>query len=209
MAVQRIPFSAAESESVEKRSRFIGQIWPVSTEEEAQAHIRAAKKKYHDARHNCWCYLLGDNVLRYSDDGEPQGTGGVPVLEVLKKSGLCNVAIVVTRYFGGILLGAGGLSRAYSKAAAMAIAEAGTVTYMLFTECLLSCDYGEYRKLMYEMEKYDIIIDNTIFENDVKIYFSVNKNEAEKLISAISAATNAKRNAEIIGERLDIPKKQA
>ena len=147
--------------------------------------------------------------MRYSDDGEPQGTGGVPVLEVLKKSGLCNVAVVVTRYFGGILLGAGGLSRAYSKAATMAIAEAGTVTYMLFTECLLSCDYGEYRKLMYEMEKYDIIIDNTIFENDVKIYFSVNKNEAEKLISAISAATNAKRNAEIIGERLDIPKKQA
>lgn len=204
-----IPTGAGESEYVEKRSQFLGHVRRVETEDEARAFIAEMKKKHYDARHNCWCYIIRGGAERYSDDGEPQGTGGVPVLEVLKKSGLCNVAVVVTRYFGGILLGAGGLSRAYSKAATMAIAEAGTVTYTLFTECLLSCDYGEYRKLMYEMEKYDIIIDNTIFENDVKIYFSVNKNEAEKLISAISAATNAKRNAEIIGERLDIPKKQA
>ena len=200
---------AASAEFTEKRSVFIGHTASVSDAAAAEAFIASVKKKYSDARHNVWAYLLRDGSMRYSDDGEPQGTGGVPVLEVLKKSGLCNVAVVVTRYFGGILLGAGGLSRAYSKAATMAIAEAGTVTYSLFTECLLSCDYGEYRKLMYEMEKYDIIIDNTVFENDVKIYFSVNKNEAERLISAISAATNAKRNAEIIGERFDIPKKQA
>ena len=95
MAVQRIPFSAAESEFVEKRSRFIGQIWPVSTEEEAQAHIRAAKKKYHDARHNCWCYLLGDNVLRYSDDGEPQGTAGQPMLNVFLREGVSYACCVI------------------------------------------------------------------------------------------------------------------
>ena len=76
--MQKIPFSAAQSEFTEKRSRFIGQVWPVSSEEEAQERIRSAKKKYHDARHNCWCYILGDNILRYSDDGEPQGTAGKP-----------------------------------------------------------------------------------------------------------------------------------
>ena len=97
MAVQRIPFSFAESEFVEKRSRFIGQVWPIASEEEAQEYIRAAKKKYHDARHNCWCYLLGDNVLRYSDDGEPQGTAGQPMLNVFQREGVSNVCCVVTR----------------------------------------------------------------------------------------------------------------
>ena len=199
----------SETEMTERRSVFLGYASPVTTEEEALEFIAKIKKRHSDATHNVYAYILRGSISRFSDDGEPHGTAGLPVLEVLRKEDVTDAVIVVTRYFGGILLGAGGLSRAYSKAATMAIAEAGTVTYMLFTECLLSCDYGEYRKLMYEMEKYDIIIDNTIFENDVKIYFSVNKNEAEKLISAISAATNAKRNAEIIGERLDIPKKQA
>ena len=139
MAVQRIPFSAAESEFVEKRSRFIGQIWPVSTEEEAQAHIRAAKKKYHDARHNCWCYLLGDNVLRYSDDGEPQGTAGQPMLNVFLREGVSYVCCVVTRYFGGILLGAGGLTRAYSKSARDALSAAGVSAMGLWEQVRLDC----------------------------------------------------------------------
>ena len=204
-----IPAGEGNSEYIEKKSRFLGLVLPVTTEAEARAQLEAVKKREYDARHNCWAYVLHTGQKRYSDDGEPQGTAGQPILNVLEREGVQDVLCVVTRYFGGILLGAGGLSRAYSKAATMAIAEAGTVTYSLFTECLLSCDYGEYRKLMYEMEKYDIIIDNTVFENDVKIYFSVNKNEAKRLISAISAATNAKRNAEIIGERFDIPKKQA
>ena len=108
--MQKIPFSAAQSEFTEKRSRFIGQVWPVSSEEEAQERIRSAKKKYHDARHNCWCYILGDTVLRYSDDGEPQGTAGQPMLNVFQREGVGNVCCVVTRYFGGILLGAGGLT---------------------------------------------------------------------------------------------------
>ena len=82
--MQKIPFSAAQSEFTEKRSCFIGQVWPVSSEEEAQERIRSAKKKYHDARHNCWCYILGDTVLRYSDDGEPQGTAGQPMLNVFQ-----------------------------------------------------------------------------------------------------------------------------
>ena len=94
--MQKIPFSAAQSEFTEKRSRFIGQVWPVSSEEEAQERIRSAKKKYHDARHNCWCYILGDTVLRYSDDGEPQGTAGQPMLNVFQREGVGNVCCVVT-----------------------------------------------------------------------------------------------------------------
>ena len=113
----RVPFAAAESEFTEKRSRFIGHIWPVETEEQAQAYIRAMKKQYYDARHNCWCYLVGESVVRYSDDGEPQGTAGQPMLNVFQRENVTNVCCVVTRYFGGILLGAGGLTRAYSKGA--------------------------------------------------------------------------------------------
>ena len=111
----RVPFAAAESEFTEKRSRFIGHIWPVETEEQAQAYIRTMKKRYYDARHNCWCYLVGESVVRYSDDGEPQGTAGQPMLNVFQRENVTNVCCVVTRYFGGILLGAGGLTRAYSK----------------------------------------------------------------------------------------------
>ena len=121
----RVPFAAAESEFTEKRSRFIGHIWPVETEEQAQAHIRAMKKRYYDARHNCWCYLVGESVVRYSDDGEPQGTAGQPMLNVFQRENVTNVCCVVTRYFGGILLGAGGLTRAYSKGARDALAAAG------------------------------------------------------------------------------------
>ena len=101
----RIPFQEAESEFVEKRSRFISHVWRVETEEEAQARIQETKKKYYDARHNCWCYLLGPNLVRYSDDGEPQGTAGQPMLNVFQRENVTGAVCVVTRYFGGILLG--------------------------------------------------------------------------------------------------------
>lgn len=114
----RVPFQAADSEFVEKRSRFISHLLPVESEEDARAFIAQIKKQYYDARHNCWCYLIGENVVRYSDDGEPQGTAGQPMLNVFQRENVTNVVCVVTRYFGGILLGAGGLTRAYSKGGA-------------------------------------------------------------------------------------------
>lgn len=113
----RVPFQAADSEFAEKRSRFISHLLPVESEEDARAFIAQMKKQYYDARHNCWCYLIGENTVRYSDDGEPQGTAGQPMLNVFRREGVTNVVCVVTRYFGGILLGAGGLTRAYSKGA--------------------------------------------------------------------------------------------
>ena len=121
-----VPFREAEAEMVEKRSRFIGHVWRVDNEEEARALIEQTKKKHYDARHNCWCYVLREgNVLRYSDDGEPQGTAGQPMLNVFLREEVTNVLCVVTRYFGGILLGAGGLTRAYGGTAKLALNEAG------------------------------------------------------------------------------------
>lgn len=107
-----VPTAQSESEYIEKRSRFIGEVYPVEDEAQARAYIEAIKKKHYDARHHCWCFRLRGGVERYSDDGEPQGTAGQPMLNVFQREGVENVLCVVTRYFGGILLGAGGLVRA-------------------------------------------------------------------------------------------------
>ena len=120
-----IPTQFGEAEFVEKKSRFIGRVWPVDTEEEALARIQEMKKKHYDATHNCWAYIIRDGAVRFSDDGEPGGTAGMPMLQVLQREGLFNVVCVVTRYFGGILLGAGGLVRAYTKGAKIAVDAAG------------------------------------------------------------------------------------
>ena len=121
-----VPTQFGEAEFVEKKSRFIGRVWPVDTEEEALAKIQEMKKKHYDATHNCWAYIIRDGAVRFSDDGEPGGTAGMPMLQVLQREGLFNVVCVVTRYFGGTLLGTGGLVRAYTEAAQAAVAAAST-----------------------------------------------------------------------------------
>ncbi len=136
------PARAGEAEFTEKRSTFIGHVWPVETEAEARGHIEEMKKKYHDARHNCWCYLLRDGPARYSDDGEPQGTAGQPMLSVFQKEGVVNVCCVVTRYFGGVLLGAGGLVRAYTQSAKDALDGAGVCAVRRWVELAVECPYA-------------------------------------------------------------------
>ena len=127
MAEYYVPTKIAEAEFVEKRSRFIGNIWPVESEEEARAHIEEMRKKHYDSRHNCWAYRLREGgIERYSDDGEPQGTAGQPILNVFQREEVLNVVCVVTRYFGGILLGAGGLTRAYGRSAKDALDASGS-----------------------------------------------------------------------------------
>lgn len=137
-----IPTGPSETEFTEKRSTFIGHVWPVETEDEARERISEMKKKYHDARHNCWCYLLRDGPVRYSDDGEPQGTAGQPMLGVFQKEGVTNVCCVVTRYFGGILLGAGGLVRAYTQSAKDALDGAGISVVRRWVELAVECPYS-------------------------------------------------------------------
>lgn len=177
----RVPFAAAESEFVEKRSRFIGHVWPIASEEEAQEHIRAMKKKYHDARHNCWCYLLGDNVLRYSDDGEPQGTAGQPMLNVFQREGVSNVCCVVTRYFGGILLGAGGLTRAYSRGARDALCAAGVATVGLWEQVELACDYSLLERVKLEIAAQGGLVDDIAYAAAVTVTASLPEGAPEKL----------------------------
>ena len=148
-----VPYQEAESEFVEKRSRFIGHVWPVDSEDQAQELIRRVKKQHYDARHNCWCYLLGGSVVRYSDDGEPQGTAGQPILYVLEREGVQDVLCVVTRYFGGILLGAGGLCRAYTKAAKDALDDAGISELRPWSVLRLDCPYALFERVKLEADK--------------------------------------------------------
>lgn len=151
-----IPTAPAETEFSEKRSRFIGHLRPVESEGEAREYIESIKKKYHDARHNCWCYLIREGgVVRYSDDGEPQGTAGQPMLGVFQKEGVTNVCCVVTRYFGGVLLGAGGLTRAYGKSAKDALDAAGISVVRPWTVVETRCPYGLFERVKQELPPLD------------------------------------------------------
>ena len=193
----------ASAEFTEKKSVFIGYAKPIKTAEEAEEFIAQIKKKHAAARHNVSAYMAG-NAVRYSDDGEPKGTGGVPVLEVLKKSGVDGAVVVVTRYFGGILLGAPGLVRAYSKAAAMAVEEAGIVTYRNYTECTVTCDYGLYDKLLYDIGRRTIITDDTDFGGNITLRLAVLTEEYEAFEKSVYSMTNGKLVPKKTGERFDI-----
>ena len=177
----RIPFQEAESEFVEKRSRFISHVWRVETEEEAQARIQETKKKYYDARHNCWCYLLGPNLVRYSDDGEPQGTAGQPMLNVFQRENVTNVVCVVTRYFGGILLGAGGLTRAYSKSARDALAAAGVAEMGLWATADIPCPYALFERVRGEVTALGGTVDEAEYGADIRLRVSLPAQTAETL----------------------------
>ena len=163
-----VPGEYGEAELVEKRSRFIGQVWRVETEEEARERVEQVRKKYHDARHHCWCYLLREGgVLRYSDDGEPQGTAGQPMLNVFQKEWVANAVCVVTRYFGGILLGAGGLTRAYGGTAKLTLDAAGISRMRLWAVLAVPCPYPMYERMRLLVEKSGGTVENADFGTDV------------------------------------------
>lgn len=159
-------------EFLEKKSRFIGYIFFVETEEEAQQKIQEVKENHRDATHNCWAYIIGEDALiqRYSDDGEPSGTAGVPMLEVLKKEDLKNVVAVVTRYFGGTLLGAGGLVRAYSKGVKVAIDAAGRVIMEKFSLCQYRYDYTSHGKILNHLSQLGYVLLKEEYTDKVTIY---------------------------------------
>jgi len=152
MSGYRVPFTDVETEFTEKRSRFITNLWRVETEAEARAKIEEIRKRHYDARHHCWCYLLREGgVLRYSDDGEPQGTAGQPMLNVFQREEVTDVLCVVTRYFGGILLGAGGLVRAYSKSAKDALDAAGISVVRRWVAMEVPCTYAQFEEVRREV----------------------------------------------------------
>lgn len=194
----------SRTEFEEKKSIFIGRALRVDSEEEAQEFIKKIKKEHRDATHNVWAYLMqGEIVARYSDDGEPQGTAGMPVLDVIRKSGIRNVCVVVTRYFGGTLLGAGGLVRAYSHSASLALEAAGKITYEPYTEYELSCGYSEYQKYSVLLENAGVLTDSTDFGAEVVIRFAVRRAERESLIRKIIETGYGKDIPREMGERLD------
>ena len=147
MADYIIPAGYGEAEYIDKKSRFIGQVQHVESVSEAMAFIESVRKKYADATHNVWAYVLADGQMRWSDDGEPGGTSGQPTLNVFRSANVCDVVCVVTRYFGGILLGSGGLVRAYSKAASMALEAAGRARMAEWQSVAVECSYAHYERL--------------------------------------------------------------
>lgn len=185
-----VPFQEAETEMIEKRSRFIGHIWRVESEEEARMHIESTKKKYHDARHNCWCYVIREgNILRYSDDGEPQGTAGQPMLNVFQREEVTNVCCVVTRYFGGILLGAGGLTRAYGGTAKLALNEAGISRMRLWASLAVPCSYSLYERMRLLVEQCGGVITDTDFGTDVVITVTLPAEDVDAFSAQVTELT--------------------
>ena len=189
------------AELEEKKSVFIGRAKPVSTEEEAQNYIKEIRAKFPDARHHVWAYRLqGDTVMRCSDDGEPQGTGGVPTLDVLKKSGVSNAVVVVTRYFGGILLGAGGLVRCYSKAAMLAVREAHIVTMEKCRIWKLTCSYSDHPRILAELPKFGAEVGETTFDERVTLGFTVRGDTEKELLFRLREMSGGTIEPTLAGE---------
>lgn len=165
-----VPAGYGEAEFIEKRSRFIGRVWPVADEAEAIAHIKAMREQHWDATHNVYAYIVRENgIMRFSDDGEPSGTSGMPTLNVFRSGEIQNVCCVVTRYFGGILLGAGGLVRAYSNTAKLALDAAGVSLMTRWDNVLLSCSYAQYERILRLLESYEAVIEQTDFAADIML----------------------------------------
>ena len=180
-----VPTSFGEDEFVEKKSRFIGRAWPVETEEEALAHIAEMKKQHYDATHNCWAYVMKDGAVRFSDDGEPGGTAGMPMVQVLQKEQLYNVVCVVTRYFGGTLLGAGGLVRAYTKGAKIAIDAAGKSMKRVWSVIYLPIPYSFYERVKLEIAAFNGVIRDTQFGAEIELEILVARGQAQAFLDRI------------------------
>lgn len=181
---------AANDFFIEQRSRFIGYAKPVQTETEATAFIEEIRTKHWDATHNVYAYILREGqIRRYSDDGEPHGTAGMPTLDVLQKNGVTDTVVVVTRYFGGVLLGAGGLVRAYSHGAKIALDAAKIITMRMELLCTLQCDYNQYGRLAALIPAFNGIIDNTDFADKVTLSFHMQEDDYHTFLKPLADAT--------------------
>lgn len=191
-------FQYGEVEEIINKSKFIGYAKPINSEEEAIEFIEKIKKKHWSANHNVPVYLVGENneIQRYSDDGEPSGTAGVPVLEMLKKEGIKNLVVVVTRYFGGIKLGTGGLVRAYTSVAKLAINEAKVVEKVLNNLYLIRIDYTLHGKVQNELMNSEYIIKDTVYDDKVNIFVYCKPEKSSKFIGQITDITNGRAEIE-------------
>ena len=202
-----IPIGRSQAELVEKRSRFIGQVWRVSSEEEARARIEETKKKYYDARHNCWCYRLREGgVERYSDDGEPQGTAGQPMLNVFQRENVTDAVCVVTRYFGGILLGAGGLVRAYTQSAKDALDAAGISVVRRWVAMEVPCTYAQFEEVRREILRHGGVEEHVDYGADVLLSVLIPEERAGLFAAHLLDVSAGTVEALEAGERFqDVP----
>jgi len=191
-----IPSGYGEAELVEKRSRFIGRVWPVENEGEALARIAEARSAYWDARHNVYAYIIRGGQTRYSDDGEPQGTSGMPTLGVFQHEGIFNVCCVITRYFGGILLGAGGLARAYSKTAKLALDAAGASLMREWDLVLVPCPYALYERVKMLVSRCEGSIEETDYGAEILLQILLPVAETPLFTKAVMDASAGTVQAE-------------
>lgn len=191
-------YQGASAEIVEKKSRFIADVFPVSGEDEAMEILERIKKKYWDARHHCWAYVIGEKTVqeRCSDDGEPSGTAGKPILEVIRGQHLHNVLVIVTRYFGGTLLGTGGLVRAYTQASQEGIAESTVITKVMGYLLKLSTDYTGLGKIQYLLGQRGITIVESNYTDKVEVSVLISEADEQSLIRELTEATNGQVQTE-------------
>lgn len=195
---------ASHFEYEDRKSVFIGMAMPVSSEAEAIAFIESVKKRYPDARHHVYAYVLRENsTMRFTDDREPQGTAGMPVLDVIRKNGCTDVVIVVTRYFGGTLLGTGGLVRAYTSAAIGALENAEIIRYDIYSSAEFEISYSDYGKISTLLSEVGFRISETLFEENVKISGSILKSNLENLNEKLTEITSGRVSIKILGEKFE------
>ena len=195
-----VPSRDAEAEFTEIKSRFIGRIWVTETEDEALSCIKAMRQQHWDATHNVYAYIIHGGPTRYSDDGEPQGTAGMPVLEVLRGQKLENVCCVVTRYFGGTLLGTGGLVRAYGRAAKDAVSQAGLALKQVWNKIDLILPYSFFERLRQETERFEGQILDVEYSADICLHLILPSARTEEFLARVTDLTGGKVNGLIVGE---------
>lgn len=193
-------YEGKTGELVEKKSRFIATVFSIDNEEEALEHIAAMKKKYWDARHNCYAYVIGDNneIQRFSDDGEPSQTAGKPMLDVLLAGKIHNVLVVVTRYFGGVLLGTGGLVRAYQGATKIGLENSILIDKVYGCRISIQIDYTAYQKIKYIISQLDIYSVDTKYTDVVEEIVVVKEHQVEEFRQKVNEATNGNAKLEVI-----------
>ena len=195
-----IPTGPGEAEYDEKRSRFLAHLRYVESEDEAKAFIAEMKKKYYDARHNCWCYIIKDGPERYSDDGEPQGTAGIPMLEMFRHENITSLVCVVTRYFGGVLLGTGGLLRAYTKAAKDSLEDAGVSVVRRWIECSVNCPYAFFEKVKNEISAVAGVCDNIDYSSLVSLSAFIPEENYPSFCASLTDLSAGSITPEMLGE---------
>lgn len=196
-----VPCGDGESEFTEKRSRFIGHLFFVEDEAQARETIAQVKAQYHDARHNCWCYILREGgIERYSDDGEPQGTAGLPMLEVFRREGVTNLCFVSTRYFGGILLGAGGLLRAYTRSAKDTLDAVGIAQVSRWIETQVTVPYPLFERVKLDLQAHGALLGECEYAEAVTVRASLPQEDVPAYAARMTELSNGASSVEELGE---------